>query len=388
MTPALLFSVLALLPGTDAARAPAAKAKALLSHDVKQGQPDTDHLVKELHDNADYKNPSQKPMTSLTKDFATMDYNGDGHLDAPELMFHQFATGCEPMEGQVRAEDYMKCGDLDKNKLISAQEFNASTQPAFAECVKESAVRRSHGFVKFFPSDQDMDGKLSRKELEVGVITLWGQPGEALADDYMKCVDKNKDGFIDQKEFHSSIAAYNPATRKWTMWNGTSDKEIIKCMEPAYAKFDAALVFHAVDTNHDQRISEQEEYNLFSHLGSSGTMLSTTADQIFWAADKDKDGFLNLEEFEKAGEAYKGKNEAVEKPAASFFLSARSKWPIDTYNEGYGMSVRCSNSYRGEWRVFSEDLGRVKVVPKLCPDSAPGKAPKYCWDGSVKVEQR
>merc|ERR1719272_685225 len=116
-------------------------------------------------------------------------------------------------------------------------------------------------------------------------------------------------------------------------------------------------------------------------------MMSTTADKIFWAADKDKDGFLNLEEFEKAGEAYKGKNEAVDKPGF-FLLSADTKWQPDTYDEGYGMSIQCHGVRQGQWRVFSEDLGRVKVVPKLCPDSAPGKAPKYCWDGSVKVEQR
>jgi Ca2+-binding EF-hand superfamily protein len=40
-------------------------------------------------------------------------------------------------------------------------------------------------------------------------------------------------------------------------------------------------------------------------------VLSTTVDAIFKAADKDKSGFLSLEEFEKAGEAYKGPNEAT-----------------------------------------------------------------------------
>merc|ERR1719321_2634657 len=99
---------LILLDASSAVRsAPKAKSQTLLS---VHRQPDTDHLVKELYDNADYKDPAKKPMTSLAKDFAQMDLNGDASLEMEELMFHQFATGCEPIEAQVRAQDYMRCG--------------------------------------------------------------------------------------------------------------------------------------------------------------------------------------------------------------------------------------------------------------------------------------
>merc|ERR1719399_2010934 len=204
-------------------------------------------------------------MTSLTKDFASQDYNGDGHLETSELMFHQYATGCEPIEAQVRAQDYMRCGDTNKDTFID---------------LKESNIRRSHGFVKFFDADQNMDNFLTKPELVVGLIKLWGQPGETLAQPLLDCADKDKDSKLSQDEFHASIAAYNPVTRKWEMWSGTSDKGILTCMESAFKTFDAALVFHATDTNKDRRISEQEAYDTMRAVNGP-KIQQTTVDAIF-----------------------------------------------------------------------------------------------------------
>jgi len=336
--------------------------------------PDDDHLVAEIHNNTEYKDPAHKPKTSLDKLFKTMDVNGDHKLSSEELMFQQYATGCEPMEAQVRATDYLRCGDTDKDGMISMAEFNQSTQPAWAHCVKDSSDRRAHGFIRFFASDADMDGKLTLKELEVGLIKLWGQPGDVLSADLMKCADKNKDGAMDQKEFHDSICAYNPVSREWVMWNGTSDKEILVCMKPAFKKFDTALVFHATDRNKDNKISESEVYDTMRAVNGN-TVLSTTVDAIFTAADKDKSGFLSLEEFAKAGEAYKGPNEATNS-TAGLFLGGHAKWPTDTYDEGYGMSVACHDREGNEWRVFSDDMGKVSVTPK------------QPWNGTAEVKQR
>jgi len=223
--------------------------------------------------------------------------------------------------------------------------------------VKESALRRAHGLVKFFDSDQNFDNKLSPTELVVGLIKLWGPPGEELAEPLMKCSDKDKDGFMSQTEFHDSIAAYNPATRTWQMWSGTSDPSILKCMEKAFKVFDAALVFHATDKNKDGRLSQQELYDTVKALNPA-TIDHSTVKAIITAADKDKNGWLNVEEFTTAGEAYKG-----DKEAAGFFLGGRAKWPLDTYNEGYGMSVSCYSNEGQEWRVYSDDLGAVRVTP-------------------------
>jgi len=345
----------------------AASAATLLS--VRRG-PDDDHFVDELHDNADYKNATHKPQDNLQKDFVALDLNSDRKLNENELMFHQYATGCEPIEAQVRARDYMRCGDLNKDKWIDLQEYTeAAKKPEFTECVSDSDLRRAHGFVKFFDADQNYDDKLSKQELVVGMIELWGQPGVTLADDLMKCADKDKDGFMNQAEFHDSICAYNPMSRTWQMWKGTSDTGILKCMAPAFKMFDAALVFDATDKNHDHKISPQESYATINAVSAS-KMQQTTADAIFKAADTDKDGFLNLDEFAKAGEAYKGDAES------GFFLGGHAKWPTDTYNEGYGMSVSCYSRERGQWRVFSDELGRVTVEPKKP------------WTGNVTVKQR
>lgn len=335
--------------------------------------PDNDHLIDELHNNSAYKTPQAKPKDSLEKAFSSLDIDGDGKLNVEELMFRQYATGCEPAEAQVRAMDYMKCGDINKDKYISKQEYGDSSKPAWAECIKESSVRRAHGFVRFFMADEDMDGFLEPKELLVGMIMLWGKPGETLVDPYMKCADKNKDGKIDQTEFHDSIATYNPAKREWVMWTGTSDKGILTCMKPAFQKFDAALVFHATDKNKDEKVSKSEVMHVMTAV--NGPQISyKTADDIFKAGDKDKDGYLNLEEFTTTGESYKGENEAA------FYLGGRDlsvvAWPMDTYDEGYGMSVKCHDRDGNTWRVFSDDLGKVKVTPKKP------------WTGNVTVTNR
>merc|ERR1719160_1173160 len=147
---------------------------------------------------------------------------------------------------------------------------------------------------------------------------------------------------MDQKEFHDSIAAYNPATRTWQMWSGTSDPSILTCMESAFKKFDAALVFHATDKNKDGRLSQQELYDTVDAVNPA-VIEHKVVDAIIKAADKDKNGWLSVDEFAAAGAAYQGPNES------SFFTSgakaaSKARWPLDTYDEGYGMSVSCKSN--------------------------------------------
>jgi len=334
---------------------------------------DKDHFVDELHNNSVY-SKGAKPASDMQKDFVALDLNGDKKLTVQELMYRQFYTGCEPMEAQVRAKDYFTCGDTNKDKFIDQAEFTAAaTTPAFAECIKKTSDRRAHGFVRFFSADADMDGFLTKTELKVGLINLWGQPGEVLTDDLMKCADKDKDGKISQTEFHDMIATYNPMTREWQMWSGTSDKSILTCMKPAFAKFDAALVFEVTDTNKDDQISKSETYGLMTKVAGASIDPATT-NKIFEAADLDKNGYLSAEEFEKAGASYAGP--AGTNTSMAFYLGGHAKWPTSTYDEGYGMSVPCRNAYGEQWRVFSDDLGKVQVVPKKP------------WNGTVEVKQR
>jgi len=371
MSPSLAI-VLCVLGAAQAAKPPVAKTS--FRANATRQPTDKDHFVDEIHDNAEYHNSTRKPVDDGQKDFVAMDRNGNGVLDVQELMYRQFITGCEPFEAQVRAQDYMTCADLNKDRVIDASEFKVgATKPEFAECIKQTSDRRAHGFVRFFDADADMDGFLTPTELRVGLINLWGQPGEVLSEPLMKCADKDKDGKMDQHEFHDIIATYNPMTREWQMWSGTSDRAILTCMKPAFAKFDAALVFYVTDTNKDNQISKGETYDLVSNVAGSG-MQQSTANDIFKAADTDKNGFLNLDEFEKAGASYEGP--AGTNTSMGFYVNGRTSWPTSTYDEGYGMSVPCHNQRRESWRVFSDDMGKVKVTPKKP------------WTGNVTVKQR
>jgi len=304
--------------------------------------PDDDHLGHELIDNAKHKD-GEKPKGTDEKDFAWLDRNKDGSLDAKELTYKQFASGCEPSVAHARGLDYLQCGDKNKDGKISEEEFKESTKPAWAACVKDLKDRRLHGFVRFFEADEDWDNKLSLNELNVGIQKMWGPAGHHLAKPLLDCVDKNKDNYMQQDEFHDSIAGYNPATRSWQMWEGTSDPTILACLQPAFKKFDAALAFEIMDTNQNQKVSKQECFDTMDSQEGSGVMDHDTANKIFAAADLDKSNDLSLDEFIKAGESYKGKGESFALQGFSVEASKIAKT---------GMASKCHDQNGEEWNAY------------------------------------
>lgn len=296
--------------------------------------------------------PHPAPETTLEKEFVALDRNNDKQLSEEEIMYRQYSTGCEPVEAQVRGVDYMRCADTNGDAHISYPEFEESTKPAWAQCVKEASDRRAHGFVRFVPADTNYDGKLSMTELRVGILTLWGTPGEALVDPLMKCADTNKDGYLQQSEFHKSIAAYNPATRTWQSWDDVTDASVLTCMTAAFHDFDARLAFGAVDSNKDEKISRSEFYDTMRAL-KGPTIQQTAADGIFDGADKDKDKYLSLEEFTAAGSS-----------GAAFFFTGQAEPAQEPKGwMKFGISVQCHARDGSEWRIFNEAMGRVQVTP-------------------------
>jgi Ca2+-binding EF-hand superfamily protein len=308
-----------------------------------QRAPDADHLIHEAVDHADHvPKPGAEPHK---KDFAAMDADGNGQLSADELMYRQFSTGCEASESQIRAVDYMKCGDTDGSNSISPAEFEASMQPGWVKCVVERNEHRSHGFMRFFDVDADFSDSLSGAELRLALQNLWGEPGQQLRQPFMKCVDTDKDQKISQKEFHDAEAQYNPATRKFE--NGfpyTNNKEVLACLDTAMVDFDANLAFAATDRNKDKRVSKSEAYAVM------GTMpiAQPKAQAIFEAADLNKDGYLDAEEFKKAGESYKGEGE-------SFVIAgAKAPAPLMASVKRAGMARECGAQSTPKWLLFSD----------------------------------
>lgn len=343
------YQVLVLIPVwfVAALRQPLNKTAKSSAFIVARRAPDDDHL---LHEAVDHAKHDEHPKDVLEKDFISLDRNGDKKLDVDELMFRQYATGCEASVAQARGLDYMQCGDKDKNGFISLEEFKASADPAgrFPGCVKDLKDRRVHGFVRFFEADTDWDNKLSEHELRVGIIKMWGPAGNYLARPLLLCVDKNKNSVVDQSEFHDMIAAYNPAAREWQMWEGTSDPAIIQCLKPAFKQFDIALVFTATDKNKDEKIGIQEYFDTMQAAGAPEIDYHT-AEAVFKAADLDKDGYLSLEEFEKAGDSYKGAGE-------SFALQGRGKATNATsmgVTSEVGMGAHCLAQNGDEWRAYA-----------------------------------
>jgi len=319
---------------------------------LRNGNPDDDHMVHESIDHA--RHGGAQPKEKIDKDFIALDRNHDGKLDQRELMFRQYATGCQASVAQARSLDYLQCGDKNKDNFISSEEFKASTEEPWAACVKDLKDRRVHGFVRFFEADKDYNDQLSEEELTAGIVKMWGPPGKFLAKPLLACVDKNKNAHVDQDEFHDMISAYNPATRNWQMWKGTSDPEILKCLEPAFKQFDAALVFSAADENKNNKLSKQECFNVIE--AANGPKIDhKTADALFVASDLDKDGSLNLEEFTKSGESYKGEGE-------SFALQGRlTNVTSADLSVGVGMGSQCQMQNGDEWHVYADHSSFVSV---------------------------
>lgn len=306
-----------------------------------RGAEDPDHLVHEAVDHADH-GESPKPTTPHQKDFVSLDVDGSGTLDGQELMHRQFATGCEPSEAQIRANDYMICGDADGNKEINPEEFEAALKEEWLKCVNGRSDRRAHGFMRFIDGDLDFDDKLSLTELRLAMEKLWGEPGTQLAKPFMLCSDGDRDGAISQEEFHDTIAVYNPVARKF---QGPNTK-VLTCLDAAMANFDAHLAFAATDTNKDGRVSRGEAFQIMSDM--RGTIQRKTADAMFDAADTNKDGFLSLEEFKKAGESYKGEGESF------FLVGARAPAPLAAGAAARGMGAMCAARPEVDWAFFSE----------------------------------
>lgn len=311
-----------------------------------QRAPDGDHLIHEAVDHSDLKPNGTEPHK---KDFASMDADGNDALDSDELMFRQFSMGCEASESQLRAMDYMHCGDKDKSGSISPSEFEASMQPEWAKCVVDRGASRSHGFMHFFDVDTDWSESLSGSELRAALQNIWGTPGEQLKQPFMTCIDTDKDQQISEKEFHASEAQYNPATRKFE--NGypyTNSKEVLACLDAAMVDFDAHLAFAATDRNKDNKVSKGEAYHVMGKM----PITHAKADALFQASDLDKDGYLSAEEFKKAGESYKGEGE-------SFFIAgAEAPMAIMANVKGTagsaGMARTCSSQSAPKWLLFDD----------------------------------
>lgn len=334
-------------------------AYAAIAVRLRNGNPDDDHFVHESIDHAKHQNDT-KPADKLEKDFIALDRNADGKLDEQELMFRQYATGCQASVAQARSLDYLQCGDTNKDKFISLDEFKASTKEPWAACVKDLKDRRVHGFVRFFEADKDWDDMLSEAELRAGIIKMWGPAGTHLAKPLLACVDKNKNNHMDQDEFHDSISAYNPATRSWQMWKGTSDPKLLTCLEPAFKVFDAALVFSATDANKDDKLSKSELYNTMQAVGGPKIEMKT-ADELFAAADLDKSGYLNLDEFTKAGATYKGAGE-------SFALQGRiTNATSSDLSLKVGMASECRLQNGDEWNVYASHSSFVATANSTKP---------------------
>lgn len=315
-----------------------------------------DHMVHEAAEHSAH--PAvEAPETAVEKEFVVLDRNGDKVLDAAELTYRQYSSGCDPIEAQIRAQDYMICGDANKDGSISVDEFEASADPAWAECVRGSRDRRAHTFYRFFEADANFDGVVDETELRVEIHRMWGKAGEAIVEPVLVCTDSNKDLVIDQDEFHKSLAAYNPAAQSWQLLYHDGDAAVLTCLDAAMKDFDAQLAFAAVDGNKDGKLSKGESYDTLGNLG----MEHATADKLFADADADKDGYLSLEEFKAAG--------ANHKPAAASFLLHGKAPATATGAAALGMGAVCAARPTPTYNLWEEDAAIAaaharKVHPK------------------------
>ncbi|MES1908676.1 MAG: hypothetical protein MHM6MM_001560 [Cercozoa sp. M6MM] len=128
--------------------------------------------------------------------FSTLDRTRDGHFSREDVVFVLTSVGVDEDAAELRAEEVFENADLDKDGLVSFDEFIL--------CSARRRLERHVGDIRrvFDELDKDGDGVVSKEEFASSLAEQ--SPTEALLRVF-KAVDANHDGVLSWQEFQRAI---------------------------------------------------------------------------------------------------------------------------------------------------------------------------------------
>jgi len=244
------------------------------------------------------------------KRFAELDKNKDGILETSE---HPKPGEAGPKragdanQGARSLAALLNNADTDKDGKVTEAEFKAhqpnAPQGRFAELDKnkdgalsKEDVPPSGGPAAMKLADTDGDGKVSKEEFQKRFTNL--------PEDRFAKLDKNSDGFLDEKDRALSPQAPRQSPRAWedVVTNIAAQSDADKDGKVTFEEYSKGkenmprAAFDALDTNKDGVLSKDDK----GPAANSGPARRANSPQEgrerFKRADKDGDGKLTMEE--------------------------------------------------------------------------------------------
>lgn len=211
------------------------------------------------------------------------------------ITMHAYADRCVTGE-----ED----GCVDEKEFVTMNEMEGPP-PGFeeeaAEGMVEGDMEPAHSAPGCAFFDADGDGKISKKEAvakskELGEDDM---SAEFMANVYQEFMDKDGDSMVSCKEYDDGMAA---------METEAGRDRLAEAMETTMLKQQdkvKEVECDMMDDNGDGMISQSEIYQ-YVHDMQGADLSQETLHEIVEAADKNEDGFVQIEECINAGKEYDG----------------------------------------------------------------------------------
>lgn len=228
-------------------------------------------------------------------EFAFYDFDGDGKLNKRELTFVWGVT-----QGDFGVS--LKCADVDNDGAINSEEWAETYKGAFYDCISEEYEKVEAQFTFANADVNPNDNCVTAHEMSDLQNHIAGSPFEeaTLALDAFtvacyKCHGYEGSACLTKEQFESF---------------GPADPEERKCWAKAMNKYRMQIDFALLDESGDEVISETEFWHFCQRM--QGWAIShEEAHAIFTDTDSDKNGYVTMEEFLKAGEQHEGDGPGV-----------------------------------------------------------------------------
>eukprot|EP01006_Ploeotia_vitrea_P062785 TRINITY_DN84409_c0_g1_i1.p1 TRINITY_DN84409_c0_g1~~TRINITY_DN84409_c0_g1_i1.p1 ORF type:complete len:770 (+),score=93.92 TRINITY_DN84409_c0_g1_i1:46-2355(+) len=273
--------------------------------------------------------------------FAQFDKNGDGLLTVEEFFSSLRGVGLDvmPHEAKILGElfDSKKDGVLDVNEFIEmVSKINGAMQERFMKNLKQplthpeyvAAKAKLHSIVPnprereiaqrlifqcmrvdknivdiFNAFDKDGRHALTPIQLADGIVSFGVSITAEEAERLIRLADTNMDGVVDVYEFVALVEQFNTYLQmrlKWRVMNIEMRRQHVLCalvrkIQELGGAYNVVNVYRALDLRHNQSLTVAE-----FGIGLMGLGIHIPVSELrmlFFAADKNNDGVITLDEF-------------------------------------------------------------------------------------------